>query len=95
MAKVIYAPEADDDIVGIVDVIARDKPEAARNWMLKIRETCDTIAAQPDMGEERPGFGVDGCRSFSVGSYVIFFRAIDNGIEVSRVIHGSRDMRNI
>ena len=68
MAKVTYAPEADDDIFGIVDFIARDKPEAARNWMLKIRETCDTIATQPDMGEKRPGFGVPGCRSISVGS---------------------------
>ncbi|MEO1526869.1 MAG: type II toxin-antitoxin system RelE/ParE family toxin [Planctomycetota bacterium] len=95
MAKVIYAPEADDDIFGIVEFIARDKPEAARNWMLKIRETCDTIATQPKLGEERPGFGVPGCRSFSVGSYAIFFRAIEGGIEVARVIHGSRDMRNI
>ncbi|MEM8733283.1 MAG: type II toxin-antitoxin system RelE/ParE family toxin [Planctomycetota bacterium] len=93
--KVIYAPEADDDIFGIVWFIARDKPEAARNWMRKIRETVDTIATQPIMGEERPGFGVPGCCSFSFGSYVIFFRAIEDGIEVARVIHGSRDMRNI
>ncbi|MCC9657981.1 type II toxin-antitoxin system RelE/ParE family toxin [Rhodopirellula halodulae] len=63
--------------------------------MLKIRETCGTIATQPNMGEERPGFRVHGCRSFSVGSYVIFFRVIEEGIEVSRVIHGSHDMRNI
>ena len=95
MAKVIYAPEADDDIFGIVESIACDKPEAARNWMRKIRETCDTIATQPNMGEERSGFDVLGCRSFSFGSYVIFFRAIEDGIEVARVIHGSRDMRNI
>jgi toxin ParE1/3/4 len=47
------------------------------------------------MGEERPGFGVPGCRSFSFGSYMIFFRAIEDGIEVARVIHGSRDTRNI
>ncbi|MFG0291282.1 MAG: type II toxin-antitoxin system RelE/ParE family toxin [Rhodopirellula sp. JB044] len=47
------------------------------------------------MGEERRGFGVPGCRSFSFGSYVIFFHAIEDGIEVARVIHGSRDMRNI
>ena len=33
MAHVIYAPEADDDIFGIVDYIARDKPEAARKWL--------------------------------------------------------------
>ncbi|WP_442512074.1 type II toxin-antitoxin system RelE/ParE family toxin [Novipirellula sp. SH528] len=60
-----------------------------------MREACETIATQPEMGELRPGFGVAGARSFSVGNYVIFFRATKRGIEVSRVIHGSRDMRNI
>lgn len=95
MATVIYSPAADDDIFGIVDYIARDKPEAARNWIRKIHDTCTTIATQPEAGEVRPGFGVPGCRSFSVGNYVIFFRKIEGGIEVSRVIHGNRDMRNL
>jgi toxin ParE1/3/4 len=92
VADVIYAPEADDDLEAIVDYIARDKPRAAREWLLKIRETCEILASQRALGEERKGFGVAGCRSFSVGQYVVFFRPIDGGIEVSRVIHGSRDM---
>lgn len=95
MAIVIYAPEADDDLFGIVEYIARDKPEAARNWLRKIREACETIATQPGMGELRLRFGVPGARSFNVGNYVIFYREIEGGIEVARVIHGSRDMRNI
>ena len=95
MPEVIYAPEADDDLEAIVDYITRDKPMAARNWLTQIRETCETLATQPGAGEERKGFGVAGCRSFSLGQYVVFFRAIEGGIEVSRVIHGSRDMRNI
>lgn len=44
MANVIYAPEADEDLFGIVEFIARDKPEAARIWLRKIRETCEMIA---------------------------------------------------
>ena len=95
MAQVIYAPEADDDLEAIVDYIARDKPMAARDWLLKIRKACETLATQPGAGEERDGFGVEGCRSFSVGKYVVFFRPIDGGIEVSRVIHGSRDLRGL
>ena len=95
MAKVIYAPEADDDLEAIVDYIARDKPQAARDWLTQIRRTCETLAAQPEAGEARKGFAVAGCRSFSVGQYVLLFRAIEGGIEVSRVIHGSRDIRNI
>ena len=95
MAIVIYAPEADDDLESIVEYIARDKPSAARTWLARIREACETLATQPELGESRLGFGVSGCKSFSVGNYVVFFRAIEDGIEVSRVIHGSRDMRNI
>lgn len=95
MASVIYAPEADDDLESIVDYIARDKPLAARAWLAQIRTTCETLATQPGIGEERIGFGVPGCRSFSVNQYVVFFRAIEGGIEVSRVIHGSRDVQSL
>jgi len=93
--RVDYAQEADNDLVGIAEFIARDKPEVARRWVQKIRDTCSTLATQPEMGELRKGFGVPGCRSFSVGNYVIFFRAMDDGIEVSRIVQGNRDMRNI
>ena len=95
MQTVVYAPEADDDLAGIVDYVARDKPTAARQWLAKVRATCQMLAKNPQVGEVREGFGVPGCRSFSVGNYVVFFRPVDEGIEVSRVIHGSRDMRNI
>ena len=77
MARVIYALEADDDLLGLVDYIARDKPDAARSWLRKMRDTCESLATQPEMGEVRHGFGVTGCRSLSVGNYVIFFRAIE------------------
>ena len=95
MSRVIYAPEADDDLVGIAGFIARDKPDAARHWVRTIRETCEMLATQPEAGEIRNGFGVPDCRSFTVGNYIIFFRAAKGGIEVARIIHGSRDMKNL
>ncbi len=99
MAKVIYAPAADDDLVAIAGFIARDKPSAAREWLQTIRQKCALLATNPEMGEQRPSFDVPGCRCFSVGNYVIFFRAIDGGIdggiEVARIVHGSRDIRNL
>lgn len=82
-------------MIGIAAYIARDKPEGARRWVERIRETCETLATQPEMGELRPGFGVPGCRSFRVGNYVIFFRAAGDGIEVARVVHGSRDLHQL
>ena len=93
MSQVTYSPEANDDLEGIVDYIARDKPKAAREWLLKVRATCQMLAENPDVGEVRDGFGVAVCRSFSVGKYVLFFRRDQNGIEVSRIVDGNRDMR--
>ena len=95
MPQVVYAPEAEVDLVGIVEFIARDKPAAARSWLERIQQSCELLATQPEAGELRPGFGVPGCRSFSVGNYVIFFRAAGDGIEVARIVHASRDMKNL
>ncbi|NLS93177.1 MAG: type II toxin-antitoxin system RelE/ParE family toxin [Planctomycetaceae bacterium] len=75
--------------------IAQDKPDAAFRWVQVIREKCELLAEQPEMGEERKGFGVLGCRSFAVGTYVVFYRAIEGGIQVARVVHGSRDLDNL
>ncbi len=95
MARVIYSPDADADLLDIVTYIARDKPDAALRWLQTIRNKCDLLAGRPEMGQERFGYGVSGCRGFSVGNYVIFFRAIDQGIEVARIVHGSRDLRHL
>ena len=95
MAQVIYSPHADADLVEIAAFIAQDKPDAALRWVQIIREKCGLLAGHPEMGQERPGYGVPGCRSFSVGNYVIFFRAIDQGVEVARIVHGSRDLRHL
>lgn len=95
MPRVIYSPAAAEDLVDIAAYIARDKPGAARRWVQTIRQKCESIASHPMAGEERPGFGVPGCRSFGVGNYVLFFRAIEDGIEVARIVHGSRDLSNL
>lgn len=64
MFLVTYSSAADDDLEAIVDYIARDKPNAAREWLKKVRSTCQMLAENPDVGEVREGFGVAGCRSY-------------------------------
>ena len=94
MATLIIAPSAQQDLSDIYDYIARDKPIAAANWVEKIEEKCKLIAATPEFGERRPEYGTD-IRSSAVGRYVIFFRPIENGIEIARVIAGDRDIRSL
>jgi toxin ParE1/3/4 len=82
MGRVVYSPTADEDLFGIAEFIARDKPIVALPWLQSIREKCELLSDRPDLGEERREFGVPGCRCSTVGNYVIFFRAIGGGIEV-------------
>ena len=54
MAKLVFSPLAESDLNEILEFIARDKPDAAIRWVRKIRETCEFLAANPDVGERRP-----------------------------------------
>jgi toxin ParE1/3/4 len=94
MAKLIIVASAKRDLLDIFDYIACDKPIAAANWVDKIEEKCKLIATTPQFGEVRPEFGSE-IRSSTVGRYVIFYRPIENGIEVLRVIAGDCDIRSL
>lgn len=56
MFHVTYSPAADDDLEAIVDYITRDKPNAAREWLMNVRSTCQMLAENPDIGEVRVAF---------------------------------------
>ena len=95
MSKARFSADAEADLLAIVEFIAQDNPNAAREWLGLIRERCELLAQHPLTGESRPGFGIAGCRSVSVGVYVIFFRPTPNGLEIARILHGSRDLGNL
>jgi toxin ParE1/3/4 len=46
------------------------------------------------MGRERNDIA-PGLRSFPVGKYLIFYRLIDEGLEIVRVLHGARNIENL
>ncbi len=94
MAIARFSVSARADMWDIFAYIAQDKPIAAAKWIETIEGKCESIAASPDFGEPRPEFGA-GIRSHVVGRYVIFFRDIENGIEVVRVVAGDRDIKEL
>jgi toxin ParE1/3/4 len=57
MPKLRYSAESKDDLKKIARFIANDKPVAARQWVVKIREKCRIVALHPDIGDNRPELG--------------------------------------
>jgi len=92
MSKFIVAPQANRDLLEILEHIATDNPVAAGETVLSLEKRFHLLGNQPELGRLRPSLGKN-TRSFPVKNYVIFYRIIPTGIEISRVLHGKRNIR--
>lgn len=72
------------DLDGIWNYIAQDNIDAANHFLDAIFLKFSSLAAMPHMGKSREEFAPR-LRSFPVGSYVIFYRPVENGVEIVRV----------
>ena len=92
MSRVVWDPEAEEDLRTIAEYIGveRRSPQAARRLVDLVREKCDLHATQPQMGQERTDLEA-GIRTFSVGNYVVLYFATENGIYLVRVFDARRD----
>jgi len=79
------------DLAEIWAYIAQDSPRHADTFAGRINRGFQMLARRPEIGRARPEL-LTGLRSFPVGHYVIFYLPRSRGIEVVRVLHGSRDL---
>ena len=95
MPQAILLNSAEVDLVDIWRYIARDSPQNASRLVRRIRTLCNTaLVDNPLIGRARPELVRD-LRSFLVGNYIVFYRPIENGVEIVRVLHGNRDIETL
>jgi toxin ParE1/3/4 len=85
------SPQAQLDIVDAALYIAEGDPLASDRFVDALTATFNRLANHRPLGRARPEFGAD-LRSFPHRQYIIFYRPIEDGIEVVRLLHGSRDI---
>ena len=94
MSRYLITGPAERDLADIFDYLAADDPSAALRLDDQFIEAFRKLADLPMMGRSqahrRPNL-----RSWQVGRYLIFYRPIEDGVEVNRVIHGSRDLDSL
>ena len=93
MPRAIWSPQAELDFEQIVlHIRVRDgRPETARRIAEQIRDTVDAQATGVYPNLVHPD-APDGWYYFSHKRWLIFYRLHPEGIEVLRVIDGSRDL---
>ncbi len=71
--------------------IAQDNPDNADRFLDRILEKCETLADFPGMDTKRDEL-MDALRSLPVGNYLVFYLPLEDGAEIVRVLHRSRDI---
>lgn len=94
MPRLLKRPEAESDLDEIWWYIAQDSPHNADRLLDRIQERCLALADYPQMGTSRDELKA-GLRSQPVGNYLIFYFPLEDGVDIVRVLHGSRDIENL
>jgi toxin ParE1/3/4 len=94
MPDIRRTAQAEEDLIDLWQYVTQDNPGAADRLLDEIEDKCALLAANPQLGPARPDIAAD-CRYFPVGRYLILYRLIPDGIEVVRVVQGSRRLENL
>jgi toxin ParE1/3/4 len=97
---IVIQPAAARDLAEQADYLAERSLDAAMRYSHAVAETFRHLAAMPTLGTVRefhnPALsGVRMWRIRGFRNYLIFYRAIPDGIEVLRVLHAARDINAI
>lgn len=79
------------DLDDIWFYIAQDDVTAADKFIQAVISKFLKLAEWPEIGRQREELSPR-LRSLAVGRCVIFYRPMESGIEVVRVLHGARDL---
>lgn len=94
MRTVKVAAAAEEDLREIWAYVAEHNAEAASKIIKEITGKFAVLRDYPEMGRKQDSLLVN-LRSFVVRDYFIFYQPFDDGVEILRVLHASRDIASI
>jgi toxin ParE1/3/4 len=89
--KLFITPEARRDIELIGDWIAKDNPKRAFTFVEELEASCAEIVNYPEKYPLVLSFEKRGLRKKVHGNYLIFYRMVQQQIEIIHVLHGAQD----
>jgi len=91
MTEPRLSEQAEADLDELWAYIAANNPDAADRMVDAVLEGSRMHVRFPNMGQKRDELR-PGLRCFVVSPFVVFYRTVDDTIEVLRVLHGARDI---
>lgn len=94
MKAVRLSRDANTDLLEIWTYIAGENEAAAARMVRKLARMIDLLSDHPEMGRVRYEYNSK-YRSIAVRPYVIFYRIYPDYLEITRILHGARDIAAI
>jgi toxin ParE1/3/4 len=89
-------PLAREDLIRQADFTSDSSLTAGRRFFSAVHKTCVRLAESPNSGEaikrtraEYEGLRIRRIRDFP--NHIVFYRPIEDGVEVLRILHGAQD----
>jgi toxin ParE1/3/4 len=94
MSRYVINILASRDLTEIADYFAENSLEAGERFFREFNRKCKQLVAFPNSGKSyaqiRPSL-----RGLSLDGYIIFYRVLDDGVEILRVISGRRNFPSL
>ena len=100
LRRVIRRPAANRDLIDCFVYIGRDSEESAMRFLKAAEKTFLELAGMPGMGvvtsfSDSAESDLRRWRIRGFENFLIFYRPLEDGIEVIRVLHGAREIERL
>ena len=93
MTRIVWAPQAVEDVEAIRAYVARDSPRYADLVVERIVAAVALLESSPRSGRVVPEVSDESLREVIHGNYRIVYRVRHDIIEIATVFHGARMFR--
>jgi toxin ParE1/3/4 len=100
LRRVIRRPAANRDLIDCFEYIGTDSEESATRFLRAAEDTFLALARMPGMGvaisfSDSRDRNLRRWRIRGFENFLIFYRPLEDGIEVIRVLHGAREIERL
>ena len=93
MTRVVWAPQAIQDVEAIRAHVARDSSHYADLVVERLVAAVERLADHPRSGRVVPELGDESIREVIHGNYRVIYRFRRDVVEIATVFHGARSFR--
>ena len=95
MSDFVLTQAAKGDLLKILEYLEGDNPNAVLKVVDALDDAMQLLADNPGIGHLRPDLTPQDVRFWSVFRYLVIYRSDTKPLEIVRVLHGKRDVRQL